>query len=535
MMEVTMGDRVHNSPSVPLDMMDPSIARFWSDIGLTPPTDIPPLPTDSDAINDANRDNMAAILVTALSQIQSQVPPQVTPFQDLATAAVHKMCHKPFVNCLAKCGARWWLLLFKELWISSWSVFGMQAVKNLSTEEWNSNTLALYELYLLEDEDCRFEDVIITFIDKTTARTQIGDCVFMGEFQKNLMRHAFQHFRNRCFYATDQLLKGGPSHQGLIPPTITSHEGIIQFANICTMWDPAYGYMLFHELVPIMGSDKFQLICFRNRSFLDICRVAINAVDTSAFFGIFEKTTGADNHHRWGTLRYCPTHSLALITTWHPSSLLQLPGSGVLLKEKCRHFAQSIYDEIFWRFQASSRLPSQDREWQPPQPPRGSWAIIFTQFIALRKVPVVPEATSSQHITGRWCYANGHNIIQMSLPPLSLSYEEIVERLCQAIARVKDSMEEADADFEFYESEIVNIVTITLMYYLVIVWKLSRVPFVVIPFHDVHQMATQKSQLSPLSGSLSTWAIANGNPPKCGGLQRCWSWYPQPFSEGDLP
>ncbi|KAF8833445.1 hypothetical protein BDN67DRAFT_986033 [Paxillus ammoniavirescens] len=351
MTEVTMGDRVHtaswqwsrshnwnffrpaqvmqadakyvvaksaftDSPSVPLDTMDPSVARFWSDIGLTPPTDIPPLPADSDAINDANRDDMAMILATALSQIQSQVPPQVTPFQDLATAAVRKTCHKPFVDCLAKCGAQQWLLLFEELWISSWSVFGTQAVKNPSTEEWNSKTLALYELYLLEDED-----LIITFIDKTTARTQIGDRVFMGEFQKNLMRHAFQHFRNRCFYAADQLLKGGPSHQGLIPPTITSHEGIVQFANICTMWDPVYGYMLFHELVPIAGSDKFQLVCFRNRSFLDICHVAINAVDTSAFFGIFEKTTGADNRRQWGTLRYCPTHSLALITTW---SILRL-------------------------------------------------------------------------------------------------------------------------------------------------------------------------------------------------------------------
>ncbi|KAF8834344.1 hypothetical protein BDN67DRAFT_1016604 [Paxillus ammoniavirescens] len=363
--------------------MDPSVTRFWSDISLTPPTDIPPLPTDSDTINDPNRDDMAVILATALSQIQSQVPPQVTSIQDLATAAARKTCHKPFFDCLAKCGTRRWLLLFEELWISSWSIFGTQAIKNPSTEEWNSKTLALYELYLLEDKDCRFEDVIITFIDKTTARTQIGDHVFMGEFKKI------------CFYAADQLLKGGPSHQGLIPPTITSHEGIIQFANICMMWDPAYGYMLFHELIPIVGSDKFQLVCFRNRSFLDICRVAINAVDTNAFFGMFEKTTGADNRRRWGTLRYCPTHSLALITTW--------------------------------------------------------------------QVPVVPEATSSQHITGRYAAvdeANAHETFSrlMSLPPLSLSYEEIVEHWCQAIARVKDSMEEADADFEFYESEIVNIV-----------------------------------------------------------------------------
>ncbi|KAF8833668.1 hypothetical protein BDN67DRAFT_985875 [Paxillus ammoniavirescens] len=239
-----------DSPSVPLDTMDPSVTRFWSNIGLTPPTNIPPLPTDSDMINDANRDDMAAILVMALSQIQLQVPPQVTPFQDLATTAA-----------------------------------------------------------------------CITFIDTTTAQTQIGDHVFMGEFQKNLMRHAFQHFRNRCFYTADQLLKGRPSHQSLIPPTITSHEGIIQFANICTMWDPVYGYMLFHELVPITGSDKFQLICFCNRPFLDICRVTINTVDTSAFFGIFKKTTGADNHCQWGTLCYCPTHSLALITTW---SILRL-------------------------------------------------------------------------------------------------------------------------------------------------------------------------------------------------------------------
>ncbi|KAF8835089.1 hypothetical protein BDN67DRAFT_984861 [Paxillus ammoniavirescens] len=183
--------------------------------------------------------------------------------------------------------------------------------------------------------------------------------------------------------------------------------------------------------------------------------------------------------------------------------------------------------------------------------------------------------------------ANGHNIIQMSLPPLSLSYEEIVEHWCQAIARVKDSMQEADANFEFYKSEIVNIsgckvlllellvtllhnlflsshkqtrkqynsfcitdfalqggfwlrrtqidtssskedglvvqTTIMLMYCLVIVWKLSRVPFIIIPFHDTHQIAMQKSQLSPLSGSLSTWAIANGNPPKCGRLQQCVS------------
>ncbi|KAF8834709.1 hypothetical protein BDN67DRAFT_1016238 [Paxillus ammoniavirescens] len=80
-----------------------------------------------------------------------------------------------------------------------------------------------------------------------------------------------------------------------------------------------------------------------------------------------------------------------------------------------------------------------------------------------QQVPVVPEATSSQHITGRYAAVDEANVHEtfsrlMSLPPLSLSYEEIVERWCQAIARVKDSMEEADADFEFYESEIVNIV-----------------------------------------------------------------------------